>query len=47
MLILAFYEFIKIPLFQGWQLYILGEGPEKVYLEKKSLQSLILKIQFT
>ena len=34
MLILAFYEFIKIPLFQGWQLYILGEGPEKVYLEK-------------
>ena len=33
-LILAFYEFIKIPLFQNWQLYILGEGPERVYLEK-------------
>lgn len=34
LLLNAFYEFIKVPSFQNWNLYILGEGPEKEYLEK-------------
>lgn len=34
LLLNAFYEFIKIPSFEDWHLYILGEGPEKEYLDK-------------